>query len=686
MAEETRRLTLRFNKEGLSRLKRAFSKVQDGLEAIDDGAEQAEGAVERLADKAERAGQRIDSALDSVDWESFVTLAEAAGESVEDAMDPAGDGVHEVGRKAQVAGQRMEQAAESAREEYQDLTMQIMAARGAVKAISGRTSVDLDVDRDVDTDGGGVSRRGRRGMHLPGELDEVAEAVSLFGRLPPQIQALTGASIAAVGAIGTAGGLAAAATALSAKFGRQGIQSDLDQLQARFRGVATRLSREFEPIIRQQVIPAGEAVADMLVSASDELAHFTDAVIEATTGLGEEGPEPRVPQNLPTGPGRGVAGVGSGLNSFQQMPDQLGASFGPDQRVDVPFDTPSIEALKGFRQRVTSEIVRPALNEIQAIREREDAGIISPKEELKAVQRVADGLDKKLRTARAKAPPMLFPKDLIQKNLDRLDRVQTKLQKIQTPEAAPSAPIPSVQTPSAPTLLEDGGSPADAFGGLGDQVERVGRQIDQMVRQVQTAGERIGTSIEQSLSRAGNRLFRAFGQAVSGTLFGGGGSPTRQRLQLFNAKQQVRRLRESLRQGQVSYREFSLRVQAAQKKVQQRQERLNETLSGGFVSGLDDMLSAAKRVFKQLIAQITQTIAKMAVLKSIATIFNVSSGGFFGSVISGMGGGAFLQGASPPSGGGAVQVNVQGQTRTDGRDLYTTYNSTARVQRRKGRS
>jgi len=45
-----------------------------------------------------------------------------------------------------------------------------------------------------------------------------------------------------------------------------------------------------------------------------------------------------------------------------------------------------------------------------------------------------------------------------------------------------------------------------------------------------------------------------------------------------------------------------------------------------------------------------------------------------------------VQPAMAGAGGMDITVNVTGETRTDGRDLYTSYNSTARAQRRKGHS
>jgi hypothetical protein len=190
-------------------------------------------------------------------------------------------------------------------------------------------------------------------------------------------------------------------------------------------------------------------------------------------------------------------------------------------------------------------------------------------------------------------------------------------------------------------------------------------------------------ALSQALSRSTQRLFDSFGTMISQSIFGGGGPTVAQaQLDLFGAQQQMRSLRNALAQGEMSYREYSLRVQTAQDAIRQKQEQLNDAMSNSFVSALEDMGDAAKQIFKQLIADITAAIAKMAVLKAVASIFNISSGGFMGSVFSSLGGGGFLNAAAPAPAPTSINVAVQGQTSTAGRDLVTSFNTTQSDKRR----
>jgi len=97
---------------------------------------------------------------------------------------------------------------------------------------------------------------------------------------------------------------------------------------------------------------------------------------------------------------------------------------------------------------------------------------------------------------------------------------------------------------------------------------------------------------------------------------------------------------------------------------------------------LEDMGDAAQQIFKQLIADITAAVAKMAVLKAITSIFSIGSGGFMGSVVSSMGGGGFLNKAAPAPAPTNINVAVQGQTSTAGRDLVTSFQTTQNDKRR----
>jgi hypothetical protein len=139
--------------------------------------------------------------------------------------------------------------------------------------------VEVETDRDRSFGG----RKGRL-PRLPGELDEVQEAVRAFGALPGGVKALTGALTAATAALGTAGGLAGAATALATRFGDLELRRDLQKLKQRFRSLGATFAEAFEPIIRGTVIPAGVALAEELRSVIPELKAFVDNNLPTLVG------------------------------------------------------------------------------------------------------------------------------------------------------------------------------------------------------------------------------------------------------------------------------------------------------------------------------------------------------------------------------------------------------------------
>jgi hypothetical protein len=144
------------------------------------------------------------------------------------------------------------------------------------------------------------------------------------------------------------------------------------------------------------------------------------------------------------------------------------------------------------------------------------------------------------------------------------------------------------------------------------------------------------------------------------------------------------------------------------------------SINDGFSSigeAIKSLGSVFGSVFKSLIKQIITTIAKMAILKGLMAILGpvggVGSAG--GSVIGGalgltpMAAGGIVSGPTPAlvgeypgaksnpevvaplsklkgmiGGSSNITVNVTGETRTRGTDLYTAYNATTRAQRRKG--
>jgi hypothetical protein len=360
--------------------------------------------------------------------------AVAAGGAASEAFEEAGD---EAGRAATRArGLRRQLDELDGTSVEMDADLDASEVRRQIKSIE-----DEEVDVDVEAD-----RRRGRGGGLPTDPEEVLDA---FQGLPPQIQGLIAAVLTASAALAGGAGLAAAATVLADKLGSDGIQDDLDQLKARFRGVGVELATEFEPVIRNHVIPAAEDLADAINENSEELADFADRAMQILTEGEVQG-----------SPGSQVSSSASAFQDLSEgrfmTPDSpLGRLLGLQEPLvgesDAPsggdladsiqgglYDAqnlfPSDQALQGFRQKIKSEIIQPAMNEIAAIRGREDAGLISPKEEKKKIKEVRNTLDMELRKAKAKAPNFLFPDDLLDQNLRKLRKVGAELEDMGVPE------------------------------------------------------------------------------------------------------------------------------------------------------------------------------------------------------------------------------------------------------------
>jgi len=237
----------------------------------------AEDDLEELADQlssAELRAQELDSALD---LDSDTVAATASLNQISD-------------------------AGEEARDEIQRLQ----------RSLNRVGNTDADADVDVDTD--------RRQGRLPGELDEVGDAVRLFGSLSGQTKALIAATGAAAAALGTAGGLAAIATHLANEFGDLEIQQDLQQTKLQFQEVANTVSDEFEPVLRNELIPAADALARELEGAADSAADFTGETIRFV--------ENAFQQNTGTTGGRIGTGAEVFFNPFQFFGQQLESATG----------------------------------------------------------------------------------------------------------------------------------------------------------------------------------------------------------------------------------------------------------------------------------------------------------------------------------------------------------------------
>jgi hypothetical protein len=688
--------------------------------------------------------------------------------------------------------------------------------KAALNALDSRT-VDVDVETDWEEAPGSSGRQDR--IRLPGELDEVQEAARAFGRLPPQVKALSGAVVAATGALAASGGLAGAATALATRLGDIELRRDINKLKQRFRKVGADFVEAFEPIIRDTVIPAAVALSEKLRAVIPELRSFTEdnlpQLAGAVTGLVEAILNTVKAFGVVS---RGLGILASALQGIGKIPGivELIEEEDPFAGVRKEF----VDILQGFgfggQQVGGFQVPQTQIASIvERIRSGETSiggeGSIPATEDLRKIerqirvarkkfQRLESFTRKDLRKALVRlrkkgVESLLSLEDKTGENqkrteewIESLKKAQSQLQSIEAEESQQELLEVTEQPADATTVegaqstnqfpvppmgeLLSGASLEEPSGGLGalqsaaegaDSVEEINSLIEatrsqfdtlnneeaqafvaklqaarQRMKQVQTEAELVGQAMARSVARSADRLFQQLGKSVSDAIFGGGGGPgkAQSKLQLFNAKKQMRSLKESLRQGQISYREFRLRMQAQQKKIQKRQEQLNDAMKSGFAKAADLMVQAFKQAARQLIAEITAVIAKMAVLKAITSAFEISSGGFGGALISNLGGSAFLdsgasggmvkqsglavihedeqivnaetvgmmqdlmtsvqsliQPAMPApqqvaAGAGAmnITVNVQGERRTDGRDLKTTYDTTTQIQRRKGHS
>jgi len=460
------------------------------------------------------------------------------------------------------------------------------------------------------------------------------------------------------------------------------------------------------------------------------------------------------------------------LNAIQGGPSQIQQpTFGENQNtIDFSDDGGEVEEPL---QRM-NEALEQMETRIAVAREKMNRGLINEEQMVRRIQSARQTAADELLKLEQQSPD-LIPDSKVDQAIAKLKRIQRRLNQLTsgeevsfdveteqvTPTPQEQLPTPSLPSPSIEGLggglsaLQGAADAADSVGDINSLIEATRSQFDLLnndeaqafvanlqkakaeMKENQREAAAIGDALERSVARSADRLFQSIGDAFAGAIFGGGGGPgeAQSRLDLFNAREQMRTLRQSLQQGQISFREFQLRVRVQQRRIQARQEQLNEAMDSGFVDAAESMLSAFKQIAQQLIAEITAVIAKMAVLKLLVDGFSIGSGGFLGGVISNLGGGVFFDsgatGGSVESSGLAeihqdenivpastvetlstlttdlqsltrpatptaqtaaagagmnITVQVEGQTTTDGRDLKTAYDTTTRVERRKGRA
>lgn len=304
-------------------------ELQRALEMIEDGLEDAQEEAERLDDEDPSVDVDADVADEQRKLQAALNTVRALNSKDAD-IDVDADGVQETITEGVAAAQRLD-----------DL----------------EADIDLNVDRDglrravsrlSLPDGGGGSASGRRDrVRLPGELDEIQEAARAFGRLPPQVKALSGALAASAAALGAAGGLAGAATALATRFGGLQLRQDLQKLKQRFRSLGATFVDAFEPIIRNTVIPAGVALAEELRSVIPELKSFTQnnlpTLVGAVQGL--------VQAILGTAQAFGLVARTLGIltSAVQALVNAFGAQQGfSGQAIQENVQSEFVDILQGF--------------------------------------------------------------------------------------------------------------------------------------------------------------------------------------------------------------------------------------------------------------------------------------------------------------------------------------------------
>ena len=164
------------------------------------------------------------------------------------------------------------------------------AAGGAGSAISEAA----DAASDAATSWEEVTGQNQSYARILSRLNDEAFAVSgLFAKMggvtTAAIAGVTTATAALAGVSVAAGGLAAAATGLATKFGDLELRSDLARVKGAFQGLARSFVRQFEPLIRGEIIPAGLQLVDEIKAVIPDLVDLSrtwlPSLIDSVEGL-----------------------------------------------------------------------------------------------------------------------------------------------------------------------------------------------------------------------------------------------------------------------------------------------------------------------------------------------------------------------------------------------------------------
>jgi hypothetical protein len=393
---------------------------------------------------------------------------------------------------------------------------QAQGSSRSVKSLSRslRRLDGTDVDVDVDS---GTTRR------LPGELDEVQEALRFIGSLRPEVLATAGAVGALTGSLAAAGGLSAAALVAASKTGV--LEDELAGLKAEGKSTARHFAQEFKPVLEQDVLPALRSLLGIVRRSSDELADFSAGVFDTLRKLKqlkESGPLGRA---LFGGPFAAIPG------DQPFVPDQ----FGLGSLLDV---IPKKDAGSGRGPAARLEnTIRSVERELETARERFATMRIFDIEKEKVVQdRIStlEELRKKLIETRAevdlkKAPSKWRELDALIQEINRgLKQARGNLQKIKIEQqvgglqpASKVEPAGAAASGSLSENLSENIRTAELAGSareLGRQVSQAGEQLEkdvnrQLVRGIQLAGQ-LGATLVQSAKQGGASFQQIFGSIL----------------------------------------------------------------------------------------------------------------------------------------------------------------------------
>ena len=263
----------------------------------------------------------------------------------------------------------------------------------------------IDVDTDVDRARMGGTSGGRGGgrMHLPGELDEVAEFGGMLMSLSPQVQAalagLATAGAASAAALGAGGGLAAVATQLAAELGPAGLQGQVQSVVAEYKRTGREFASAFDDVITGIVLPAGRGFAQGIRNADEALAAFSGTVLANLDSLPG-------PLGMIGGAAQAAINAGSGQSSNAEA---LAEGIG-----DVP----------GIRKTLTK-----LTQQIDRVREKFRRGLIPKKEMLSQIEGFRMEAVTSLQKLQQQVPGV-FPPGLLDAQARKLRRIQKRIEAI----------------------------------------------------------------------------------------------------------------------------------------------------------------------------------------------------------------------------------------------------------------